>query len=389
MSKLQFDTDILDRIFDGKEIRKNEAYQIFLDSKSNPQKFLKIAENIRNQYKGNTISFSKKSFFNILNLCRDTCSYCTYKAEMNEPKLSMMGIDEVKKMAELSSRFKCTEALLVTGEQPEQKYPEVLHWLKNLGFGSTAEYLVHCSELLLEYGLFPHTNAGNLTKSEMSELKKTNVSMGLMLENSSERLSNEGLPHEDAPSKHPKARIRTLKNAGELKMPITTGILVGIGETDSEIVDSLFTIKDIHNEYGNIQEVIIQNFQPKSDTKMKEHSPTHQEYFMRIVALSRIILPEMNIQIPPNLSPDSYNQFLGAGINDWGGISPLTLDFVNPEFAWPQITTLEKECIENDYELKARLPIYPEFINMIDDNLKDYVDVVTDDRNYVKEKYWK
>ena len=156
------------------------------------------------------------------------------------------GIDEIKKLAELSVKFNCTEALLVTGERPEQKYPEVVHWLKNTGFGSTAEYLVHCSELLLEYGLFPHTNAGNLTKSEMSDLKKTNVSMGLMLENSSERLSNEGLPHEDAPSKHPKARIRTLKNAGELKIPITTGILVGIGETDAEIIDSLFTIKDIH-----------------------------------------------------------------------------------------------------------------------------------------------
>ena len=223
----------------------------------------------------------------------------------------------------------------------------------------------------------------------MYDLKKTNVSMGLMLENSSERLSNEGLPHEDAPSKHPKARIRTLKNAGELKIPITTGILVGIGETNSEIVDSLFTIKDIHNEFGNIQEIIIQNFQPKSDTKMKEHSPTQEEYFMRIVALARIILPEMNIQIPQNLSPNSYNQFLDAGINDWGGISPLTLDFVNPEFAWPQITRLEKDCRKNGYELKARLPVYPEFISMIDNNLRNYVDVVTDERNYVKEKCWK
>ena len=389
MSKLQFDFDILDKVFEGKKITKNDAYQVFQDSKSDTEKFFEIAKNIRNQYKGKTISFSKKSFFNILNLCRDTCSYCTYKAEMNESKLSMMGIDEIKKLAELSVKFNCTEALLVTGERPEQKYPEVKHWLKNFGFGSTAEYLVHCSEILLEYGLFPHTNAGNLTKSEMSDLKKTNVSMGLMLENSSERLSNEGLPHEDAPSKHPKARIRALKNSGELKIPITTGILVGIGENDSEIIDSLFTIKDIHNEYGNIQEVIIQNFQPKSDTKMKEHSPTQEEYFMRIVALARIVLPEMNIQIPPNLSPNNYNHFLDAGINDWGGISPLTLDFVNPEFAWPQITTLEKECTKNDYELKARLPIYPEFINMIDDNLKDYVDVVTDDRNYVKEKYWK
>ena len=387
MSNLQFDFETIHRINELKDIKKEYILELIDNA---PKKVIfETAANLRDNKKGKAVSFSKKAFFNIINLCRDTCSYCTYKAEMNESKLSMMGIDEIKKLAEISAKFNCTEALLVTGERPEQKYPEVKHWLKNLGFTSTSEYLVHCSELLLEYGLFPHTNAGNLTKSEMSDLKKTNVSMGLMLENSSERLSNEGLPHEDAPSKHPKARIRTLKNAGELKIPITTGILVGIGETDSEIVDSLFTIKDIHNEYGNIQEVIIQNFQPKSDTKMKEHSPTQEEYFMRIVALARIILPEMNIQIPPNLSPNSYRQFLDAGINDWGGISPLTLDFVNPEFAWPQITRLEKECRKSGYELKARLPVYPEFINMIDDNLRNYVDVVTDERNYVKEKYWK
>ena len=389
MSKLQFGHDILNKIFDGKEISKDEAYQVFLNSKSKPDQFLRIAESIRNQYKGKIISFSKKSFFNILNLCRDTCSYCTYKAEMDESKLSMMGISEIKKLAEISSKFKCTEALLVTGEHPEQKYPQVTRWLKDLGFSSTAEYLVHCSELLLEYDLFPHTNAGNLTKSEMYDLKKTNVSMGLMLENSSHRLLEKGMPHHDAPSKDPKARIKILKNAGELKIPMTTGILVGIGENDHEIIDSLFTIKTLHEKFGNIQEVILQNFEPKQDTKMKEYPSTPQQYFKRVVAMARIILPEMNIQIPPNLSPVNYNDFLDVGINDWGGISPITMDYVNPEFSWPQINTLESKCTEQGFELKARFPVYPKFIKMINPNLKEKIEKLSDNENYVRREFWR
>jgi len=308
---------------------------------------------------------------------------------MDESKLSMMGINEIKKLAEVSSKFKCTEALLVTGEHPEQKYPQVTQWLKNLGFSSTSEYLVHCSELLLEYGLFPHTNAGNLTKSEMSDLKKTNVSMGLMLENSSHRLLEKDMPHHDAPSKDPKARIQILKNAGELKIPMTTGILVGIGENDHEVIDSLFTIKTLHEQFGNIQEVILQNFEPKQDTKMKEHPSTPQQYFKRVVAMARIILPEMNIQIPPNLSPVSYNDFLDAGINDWGGISPITADYVNPEFSWPQINTLESKCTEQGFELKARFPVYPKFIKMINPNLKEKIEKLSDNENYVRREFWR
>ncbi len=223
----------------------------------------------------------------------------------------------------------------------------------------------------------------------MNELKKTNVSMGLMLENSSHRLAEKGMPHHDAPSKDPKARIRILKNAGELKIPMTTGILVGIGENDHEIIDSLFTIKTLHKQFGNIQEVILQNFEPKHDTKMKDHPSTSQEYFKRIVAMSRIILPEMNIQIPPNLSPTNYDDFLDVGINDWGGISPITVDYVNPEFAWPQINTLEKKCTAQDFELKARFPVYPEFISMINSNLKEKIEKLSDDENYVRREFWR
>ena len=226
MSRLEFDFEPLNKVLDGKEVTKDEAQEIFLHSEYNSEKIFKVANNLRDQHKGKVVSFSKKAFFNIVNLCRDTCSYCTYKAEVGESKLSMMNIDDVKNLAKSAAKLRCTEALLVTGESPEQKYDEAAKWLRKNGFSSTGEYLAHCSELVLAEGLFPHTNAGNLNKSEMNDLKKTNVSMGLMLENSSHRLSEKGMPHHDAPSKDPIARIQILKNSGELKIPMTTGSLV-------------------------------------------------------------------------------------------------------------------------------------------------------------------
>jgi len=174
-----------------------------------------------------------------------------------------------------------------------------------------------------------------------------------------------------------------------LKIPKTTGILVGIGENDFEIIDSLFTIKMIQKQFENIQEVILQNFEPKPDTQMKSHPSTPQQYFKRVVAMTRIILPEMNIQIPPNLSPNNYNDFLDVGINDWGGISPITVDYVNPEFAWPQINTLENKCAEQSFELKARFPVYPKFIKMINHNLKEKIEKLSDNENYVRREFWR
>ena len=228
-------------------------------------------------------------------------------------------------------KYHCTEALFVTGERPEDKYQLARDWLKKNNFTSTAEYLVHCSEIVLEQGVFPHTNAGNLTKNEMRELKKTNVSMGLMLENVSPRLRDKGMPDESAISKEPSSRLEVLNNAGELKIPMTTGILVGIGETVEEIIDSIFAIKQIHEKFGNVQEIILQNFLPKPDTKMNNHETPSDLYFKTVVALCRIIIPNSNIQIPPNLSPYSYQEFLSVRINDWGGISPLTSHYLNPE----------------------------------------------------------
>ena len=387
MSKLVSNYEVLNKSLEGNEISKDEAYQIYQELQKNPSEVYRVAHILRNRSKGKTVTYSRKVFFNLVNLCRDTCSYCTYKSEPGQSKLSMMSKQDIFNLAKLGKKYRCTEALFVTGERPEQKYQEARSWLKENGFGSTAEYLVHASEISLKEGLFPHTNAGNLTKSEMSELKKTNVSLGLMLENSSERLSGKDMPHQFAPSKNPKTRLRVLEDAGELGIPITTGILIGIGETAFEIIDSIYAIKKIHEKFGHIQEIILQNFQPKMDTKMKGFPSAEQAYFKNMVALARIIMPKMNIQIPPNLSPDSYADFLSVGINDWGGISPITPDYVNPEFSWPPIDTVERNSLNAGFELKARLPVYPEFISFVHPHLKERMSEIIDSAGLVKKEY--
>ena len=387
LSNLQFDFEIIHKINESEEIKKEQIFELIEDVPK--QVIFETASKLRDKNKGRVVSFSKKAFFNIINLCRDTCSYCTYKAEPDDTKLSLMDEQTVKKLAELAKKYNCTEALFVTGERPEQKYQEAKEWLRKQGFSSTTEYLIHCSEIVLKQGVFPHTNAGNLTKNEMKELAKTNVSMGVMLENSSVRLREDGMPHQDAPSKEPLARLNILKNAGELKIPMTTGILVGIGETLEECIQSIYDIKKIHQKYGNVQEIILQNFHPKPKTSMFEHSTPEESYFKMVVALCRIIMPDANIQIPPNLSPDNYNEFLSVGINDWGGISPITSDYVNPEFSWPNIQNVEKKCGNLGFSLKARFPVYPEFIPLINNDLKQRISLIADEKNYVKESYWK
>ena len=387
LSNLQFDFEIIHKINESEEIKKEQIFELIEDVPK--QVIFETASKLRDKNKGRVVSFSKKAFFNIINLCRDTCSYCTYKAEPDDTKLSLMDEQTVKKLAELAKKYNCTEALFVTGERPEQKYQEAKEWLRKQGFSSTTEYLIHCSEIVLKQGVFPHTNAGNLTKNEMKELGKTNVSMGVMLENSSVRLREDGMPHQDAPSKEPLARLNILKNAGELKIPMTTGILVGIGETLEECIQSIYDIKKIHQRYGNIQEIILQNFHPKPKTSMFEHSTPEESYFKMVVALCRIIMPDANIQIPPNLSPDNYNEFLSVGINDWGGISPITSDYVNPEFSWPNIQNVEKKCGNLGFSLKARFPVYPEFVPLINNDLKQRISLIADEKNYVKESYWK
>ena len=389
MNKLVLNSESLNHVLERKKISRQDIIEIYQNSEKDSKELFRAAYALRENFKGSSVTFSKKAFFNIVNLCKDTCSYCTYKAEPGERKISLMSKKQVSELLKLAKKYRCVEVLFVTGEQPEQKYQEARNWLKENGFKTTTEYLIHSSEQALDEGLFPHTNAGNLSFQEMKELKKTNVSMGLMLENVSERLTKKGMPHYLAASKRPKARLEVLENSGKLGIPMTTGILVGIGETIEEVIDSIIAIKQLHQKYGNIQEVILQNFQPKQDTRMKGNPSANEEYFKKIVALSRIIMPEMNIQIPPNLSPESYHSFLSVGINDWGGISPLTPDFVNPEFSWPEISEVEANSKNAGFDLKCRFPIYPEFFSFISKELRYKISMIENEEGLVKEEYWK
>jgi len=389
LNDLVLSSESLNKILESNTPSIADIFEIYQEAITNSSELFTAARKIREENKGANVTFSKKAFFNIINMCRDTCSYCTYKSEPDDEKLSLMSKQDIKNMLTLAKKYRCVEALFVTGERPEQKYQEAKEWLKKNGFASTPEYLSHASEMALEAGLFPHTNAGNLTFQELKELKKTNVSMGLMLENVSDRLTEKNMPHHMAASKRPQERIQVLENAGVLQIPMTTGILVGIGETSEEIIESIFAIKKIHDKYGNIQEVILQNFQPKQDTKMKDFPAAPETYFKIIVALTRIIMPKMNIQIPPNLSPESYQSFLSAGINDWGGISPLTPDYVNPEFSWPEIKKVDQNSRNAGFELKCRFPIYPEFFSFISKELREKMAFIEDGEGMVKEEYWR
>ncbi|HEX7274584.1 MAG TPA: 7,8-didemethyl-8-hydroxy-5-deazariboflavin synthase CofG [Nitrososphaeraceae archaeon] len=350
-----------------------------------------LAKAIRDESKNDLITYSRKVFINLINLCRDTCSYCTYKKELSDSDLSILTKEQALQIATMGKRLKCTEALIVTGERPEQKYPEYKEWLRKNDCSTTIEYVDQISNSILEEtGLLPHTNAGTLNYDELSLLKKTNVSLGCMLETSSERLSGKDMPHEYAPSKNPRARIRVLENAGKLKIPMTTGLLIGIGETLEEIVNSLILIRDVNEKYSNIQEVIMQNHVPKYNTKMGNFMAPTQDLFLLTVSLARIIMPQMNIQVPPNLSPDYYSEYINAGINDWGGISPLTIDFVNPESPWPDIKDVKRATKQAGYDFRGRLAIYPEFFlnsrAFIPNNLLNYVTSLSDSSGLVKEE---
>ncbi len=366
-------------------ITYEQAVKIFYEM--NMEEIFKIASMLRNIFKGNVISYSRKIFIPITTLCKDNCLYCIYKKEPDKGG-RYLELDEIIDITKRGLELGCTEALLMTGERPEIKYAEARNFLKNKNVSSTVEWLYNVSKILLELGILTHTNAGLLTSHEMEKLKKYNASLGLMLENISERLMQKGMPHEFSPSKNPKLRIKVIEEAGKLKIPFTTGILLGIGETLEEAIRSIFAIRAIHKKYGHIQEVIIQPFIPKKGTEMESFSPPSERYFLKFLALSRIILGDMNLQAPPNLYLN-VKQLIKAGVNDLGGISPLTIDYVNPEKPWPHIEFIRKELARDGFVLKQRLPVYPEYLNkngFLSDEVKKIALNLVDENGYVVEK---
>jgi FO synthase len=297
--------------------------------------------------------------------------------------------DQVLAVAEAGRRAGCKEALFSLGDQPERVFPEAKQFLKMLGFDRTLEYLAAMSELVLEKtGLLPHSNPGVMGAEDLRRLRKTNVSVGLMLESTSLRLSRFGGAHWKAPDKVPSLRLRTIEDAGKLSMAFTTGILIGIGETLEERVDALLAIRAAHETYGHIQEVIVQPFRAKPDIRMAQAPEPSLEDLQRTIAVTRLILGgEMNIQSPPNLLSEDYPELLKAGINDWGGVSPVTKDFINPEAAWPQISSLAARTASAGFVLRERLAIYPEFSSrpeFVNERLRQHVQRVRGEDGFAR-----
>src|SRR6266404_1443346 len=343
-------------------ISREAAHQ--LAAQSPLQELLSAANELRSQGKGNVITYSRKVFFPLTTLCRDYCSYCTFRKDPGQPGAHFMTPQEVLALAERGRQAGCKEALFSLGDQPEKVFPEAREFLSTQGYSRTLHYLAAMCELVLEKtGLLPHANPGVMDRAALMRLKDSNASVGLMLENVSPRLMRDGLAHAKAPDKVPALRLRTIEEAGKLAIAFTTGILIGIGETMEERIDSLLAIRTLDEKYGHIQEVIIQNFRLGAEIPMAAHPEPSLEDMLRTIALARLILgPHMNIQAPPNLSYDDFPRLLEAGINDWGGISPVTKDFINPEAAWPQIARLQAETESRAFVLRERLALYPEFV---------------------------
>ena len=340
------------------------------------------------------ITYSKKVFIPLTELCRDVCHYCTFAKAPKKLDAPYLEPDQVLAIAEQGKEQFVKEALFTLGEKPEMRYQVAKDHLQKLGFETTIEYLGSMSKLVYEEtGLLPHLNPGNMTLLEMEKLREYSVSMGIMLESSSERLCDKGGPHFGSPDKQPATRLQTMKNAGKLRIPITTGILIGIGETIEERIQSLLDIKNLHKEYGHIQEVIIQNFIPKENTRMKKHSPASKEDLLWTLSAARIIFgKDMNIQCPPILNSDYLDQILDCGIIDWGGVSPITIDHVNPESPWPQIEQLEKITNNKGMELVERLAIYPEYIedqSWYDKNLHSGILELSASSRYGRHDQWR
>jgi 7,8-didemethyl-8-hydroxy-5-deazariboflavin synthase CofG subunit len=349
----------------------NEAMQLFLSK--DPNSALKL-HSIRNQLlledsyfheDYHIASYSKNIFIPVTRLCRDYCSYCAFRLseqkleDKHQPYLSEM---QVEKSLIKAKNIGCTEVLFALGQSPEEKYDLASKWLDKNGYNSTIDYIYILCKIALEIGILPHSNPGVMSRSEIFKLKSVNSSMGLMLETVNEDLFKDPRgPHHYAPSKRPQERLKTIELAGELKHPFTTGLLLGIGESKQDVVEALIKIRNIHEKFAHIQEIILQPFTPHINTLWVNSQAFDYLELIKTVLLASIIVPDIPLQVPPNLG-NNYNDYLHSGCRDFGGISPITIDYVNPENIWPNIKILEKAVKKEGLIFKERLPVYPRFI---------------------------
>jgi FO synthase len=329
------------------------------------QDLLTNAAGLRDEGFGNVVTYSPKVFIPLTKLCRDVCHYCTFARPPIPGRSAYMRIDEVLEVARSGEAAGCREALFTLGDKPELRYRVCRDELASMGYETTLEYLAVAARAVMdETGLLPHVNPGVMTPQDISALREVAPSMGLMLESTSERLMERGMPHYGSPDKHPAERLATLEEAGRQKVPFTTGLLIGIGETWEERAETLLAIRESHQRWGHVQEVIIQNFRAKPGTPMHSHAEPSAQEMAGTIALARLILgPEMSIQAPPNLagSDDVMRLYLDSGINDWGGVSPVTIDYVNPEAPWPEIELLREVTESAGFVLLPRLAVYPRY----------------------------
>ncbi len=353
----------LANICPGEPISRETAVELIRCSDGDLPNLLSAARAAKERFKPGAITYSRKVFIPLTNLCRDYCGYCTFRRDPGDPGAHTMTPDEVLELARSGEKLGCTEALFSLGDKPELLFPEMRESLRHLGYRSTLHYLEAMCELVLrETSLLPHPNPGLLSAEWISRLAAVSPSMGLMLETMNEALLARSAAHDNAPDKVPAKRLRTIEEAGKQKVPFTTGLLIGIGESPEDRVDTILAIRGLHDRYGHIQEVIVQNFRAKPTIPMAHWPEPTPGDMLRTVAVARLLLPDINIQAPPNLSAPYYDDLMDAGINDWGGISPLTPDFINPEKPWPHLEQLRLRTEAKGFALEMRLPVYPEFI---------------------------
>lgn len=339
-------------------------------------------------------TYSRKVFIPLTRLCADVCHYCTFATTPSQLHAPYLSPEEVLEIARAGQAAGCKEALFTLGDAPERRYAAAREWLAERGFARTINYVRHCAELVLsETGLLPHINAGLIDEADFAALKPVAASAGLMLESMAERLCDKGGPHHGSPDKVPALRLSSLEAAGRAKMPVTSGILVGIGETERERIEALIALRDLQRGYGHLQEVIVQNFCPKPGTKMAASAEAGEDAFLRAVAMARIVLDDaVSVQAPPNLNGERLVELLEAGIDDWGGVSPVTQDHVNPEAPWPEVALLEEVCAAYGRPLVERLTIYPRFLmgegDWIDLALRPAVLKLSDAEGYGRDSRW-